>query len=71
MTYFARSASDGTDDWPFWYVAETHNPRLNVLRKAWEAATGEELRAGAVLTDKQSALWIADTANAKLGGKAE
>lgn len=28
--YTARSASDRTDDWPFWYV--TNNGRTNILR---------------------------------------
>lgn len=28
--YFARSASDKTDDWPFWYVADRLKANFNV-----------------------------------------
>lgn len=28
--YFARSASDRTDDWPFWFVADRAKGDLNV-----------------------------------------
>lgn len=28
--YFARSASDNTDDWPYWFVADGHKGGLNV-----------------------------------------
>ncbi len=28
--YFARSASDRTDDWPLWFVADRHQSDLNV-----------------------------------------
>jgi hypothetical protein len=28
--YYARSASDRTDDWPFWLVADTQKGGLNV-----------------------------------------
>ena len=28
--YYARSASDRTDDWPFWFVADTQKGGLNV-----------------------------------------
>ncbi len=28
--YFARSASDNTDDWPYWYVADRERGNLNV-----------------------------------------
>lgn len=28
--YFARSASDRTDDWPHWFVADRHKGNLNV-----------------------------------------
>jgi hypothetical protein len=27
--YFARSASDRTEDWPFWYVADRQRGNLN------------------------------------------
>jgi len=28
--YFARSASDKTDDWPYWYVADSDKGSMNV-----------------------------------------
>ena len=28
--YYARSASDRTDDWPFWFVADAQKGGLNV-----------------------------------------
>ncbi len=28
--YYARSASDRTDDWPYWFVADTQKGGLNV-----------------------------------------
>jgi hypothetical protein len=28
--YYARSASDRTEDWPFWYVADSAKANLNV-----------------------------------------
>lgn len=28
--FFARSASDRTDDWPFWYIADRSRGSLNV-----------------------------------------
>ncbi len=31
--FFARSASDKTDDWPAWFIARKSNPRLNVMHQ--------------------------------------
>ena len=28
--YYARSASDRTDDWPYWFVADSQKGGLNV-----------------------------------------
>ena len=28
--YYARSASDKTDDWPFWFIADNNKGGLNV-----------------------------------------
>lgn len=28
--YYARSASDNTDDWPYWFVADSMRGGLNV-----------------------------------------
>lgn len=35
--YFARSASDCTDDWPFWLVADRQKSGLNVTVPLGEA----------------------------------
>jgi len=29
--YYARSASDNTDDWPFWFIADREQGGLNVM----------------------------------------
>lgn len=60
--FFARSASDKTENWPIWFVARKDAPSRNVLDKACEVA-GIPRRAGAVLADKQTAIWIAEEAN--------
>ena len=52
--YKARSASDNTDDWPFWYVAGPDG-RLNVL--------GFTDKSGAIFTDRESAERYAMTGN--------
>ena len=31
--YYARSASDRTDDWPYWFVADAQKGGLNVTAK--------------------------------------
>ncbi len=53
--YTARSASDKTDDWAYWYVTDngTHN------RLAFES--------GAVFTSKEHAIEIAEQANLGAG----
>lgn len=58
--YYARSASDKTEDWPFWFVADR-----NGINKTGEAAriAGIPWRFGAVMTDRESALEIAAKAN--------
>lgn len=38
--YFARSASDNTDDWPFWYVADRTLSNLNVTVRLMPALRG-------------------------------
>lgn len=39
--FFARSASDRTDDWPNWYIADRAKGELNVTReKAAEVGVG-------------------------------
>lgn len=49
--FIARSASDKTDDWPFWYVSGPDG-RRNVLYSPDQA--------GAVLTDKATAFAIVE-----------
>jgi hypothetical protein len=64
--YFARSASDHTDDWPFWFVADRQKGGLNVT-PAVAAALGHDWPHGAVLTDRESARELADSGNALVG----
>lgn len=44
MRYYARSASDKTKDWPYWFVADSEKGGLNVTEKyIWPfALTWEE-----------------------------
>lgn len=52
--FYARSASDNTDDWPFWYVAGP-DKRLNVL--------SFKDQGGAKFTSRKRAEEIAEAAN--------
>lgn len=62
--YTARSASDRTDDWPFWFVADIQRGGLNVtadlIRKHFDPN-----HAGATLALKADAIAIAEKANAQ------
>lgn len=40
--YFARSASDKTDDWPFWYVADDERAGANVTKQLLEERDGDQ-----------------------------
>lgn len=55
--YKARSASDKTDDWPFWFVCQADDSRvgglLNLLR------IGDH----GMFTSRKAAEWIATQAN--------
>lgn len=53
--YVAKSASEKTEDWPFWYVCGPDG--INCLRFPREP--------GAVFTSRSAAEWIADDANSK------
>lgn len=54
MRYYARSASDKTDDWPYWFVADKEKGGLNTTEKyIWPY----------VLTSKEDAERIARIAN--------
>ena len=60
----ARSANDNTDNWPFWYVAESYKS-LNILGRV-ARELGFDLRDGAVFVSKEGAEMIANMWNAKL-----
>lgn len=38
----ARSASDHTDEWPFWYLTDDQPPDRNKTAEAFHALHGEE-----------------------------
>lgn len=38
--YVARSASDKTDEWPFWFIADRHQGNRNVFAPLMEKAFG-------------------------------
>lgn len=61
--YYARSASDKTDDWPFWFVADDERGGLNVTAEVADAL-GEFRRPGAVLSEPWSMVKLAMRANA-------
>ena len=63
--YYARSASDKTDDWPYWFVADSQRGGLNVT-----AETGRDLKTGLLpgctLLPSWDAVKQAQQANKKL-----
>ena len=60
--YYARSASDKTDNWPFWFVADRSKNRLNVTAELVRAHINPD-HAGATLTRRAEAERIARIAN--------
>ena len=54
-----RSASDKTDDWPYWMVWNGH---VNVTGRV-ARALGYEMKYGAVFTTREAAEQLADEAN--------
>lgn len=66
MRYYARSASDKTDDWPFWFVADTSKGGLNVTADLARKIEPETARAGAVFRSQRRAIELAMKANAAL-----
>lgn len=56
--YIARSASDKTDDWPYWFVADTTRDGLNVTVQLLP-----EMRGYMPFLPKQAAIDLADLAN--------
>ncbi len=57
--YVARSASDKTDDWPFWMVWDGH---MNVTYKACKEVFGDD-EPGAVFVDREWAETLAHEMN--------
>jgi hypothetical protein len=59
---YARSASDNTDDWPFWMVWNGH---LNVTALVGFALShGRAFNSGAVFTSRQNAERMSEAFNA-------
>lgn len=56
--YYARSASDKTDEWPLWYVADRHQSGLNVTKTLAPEQVGY-----LPFVSKDAAQKIAETAN--------
>jgi hypothetical protein len=63
--YYARSASDKRDDWPFWYVADSQRDGLNVTPELAEAL-GAPFKPGAVFCEAWAAVKLAMRANREL-----
>lgn len=61
--YYASSASDRTDDWPFWFVADRNVGGINRTAELMDAL-GWQRRPGAVLTDRATAEVLAVDAKA-------
>lgn len=61
MRYYARSASDRTDNWPYWFVADVERGGLNVTASIVRGL----LVPGATLVDRELAIAIAGIANEK------
>lgn len=66
IRYYARSASDKTDDWPFWFVADDSQGGLNVTAEVAEATQSLCHRPGAVLREPWDAVKLAMRANRAL-----
>lgn len=60
--YFARSASDRTGDWPFWFVADRQKGGLNVTAELIRQHFDPDHK-GAVFSDRHGAEMIAERAN--------
>lgn len=59
MRYYARSASDRTDNWPYWFVADVERGGLNVTASIVPSL----LVSGATLIDRELAIAIVGIAN--------
>jgi hypothetical protein len=60
--YIARSTSDHTDDWPFWFVADSNRGGLNVTAELIRQHF-DPTHQGATLTMRLDAQEIAAKAN--------
>ena len=60
--YYARSASDRTDNWPFWFVADKTRGGLNVTADLMRELVSTNWR-GVTLVTREIAEWLAATAN--------
>lgn len=64
MKYTSRSASDKTDEWPFWMVIDNASG-LNVAGQL-ARQVNPDFRPGAVFVSRNDAKTLADLANANL-----
>lgn len=60
--YFARSASDKTNDWPWWFIADKNRGGLNVTGEVFDML-GIPFKLGSVFTHRLQATEIAELAN--------
>ena len=60
----ARSASDKTDDWPFWYVTNDSPKDYNRLPDAWQAVVGFPWPPVLPFLDRRAAEALAERMNA-------
>jgi len=60
--YYARSASDNTDDWPFWFVADSQKGGLNVTAELTRLHINPHHK-GLVLSDRKFTEYLAGIAN--------
>jgi hypothetical protein len=63
--YYARSASDRTDDWPFWFVADSQRGGLNVTNELVREHFPKLHRPGAVFLPREFAEGLAAAVNEK------
>lgn len=67
--YYARSASNHTEDWPFWLVADRKLGGLNVTAELVRAHIDPNLPVGGTLCTREEAKYIADLANKTEAGE--
>lgn len=60
--YYARSASDRADDWPYWFVADRQKGGLNVTAELIRQHIRPEHN-GAVFMSREGAERLAEKAN--------